>query len=167
MRAVFNVTFDVHKVEVQNDYQVVSWCALSRALCLLVQPGLSESGRHGPCRTAGFPSCSSSAGACSLMGPPGSLRPCPLCRWTMDLQPKLGLRRPHIVVTGRSFYGWDALDGRLNFQARPTWLSAALRQGMDPRVHWTRQAYAPGCMPGTHGWPPWPAAWLPCCGAQP
>lgn len=34
----------------------------------------------------------------------------------MDLQPKLGLRRPHIVVTGRSIYGWDKLDGRLNYQ---------------------------------------------------
>lgn len=34
----------------------------------------------------------------------------------MDLQPKLGLTRPHIVVTGRSFYGWDGLDGKLNFQ---------------------------------------------------
>ena len=34
----------------------------------------------------------------------------------MDLQPKLGLRRPHIVVTGRSFYGWNSLDGKLNYQ---------------------------------------------------
>ena len=38
------------------------------------------------------------------------------CRWTMDLQPKLGLRRPHILVTGRSFYGWDSIDGKLNYQ---------------------------------------------------
>ena len=36
-------------------------------------------------------------------------------RWTMDLQPKLGLRRPHIVVTGRSFYGWNSL-GKLSYQ---------------------------------------------------
>ena len=34
----------------------------------------------------------------------------------MDLQPKLGLRRPHILVTGRSYYGWDSIDGRLNYQ---------------------------------------------------
>ena len=45
-------------------------------------------------------------------------------RWTMDLESKLLPWRPHVIVTGQSFYSIDSATGKIAAQ-RDTWDSVS------------------------------------------